>query len=73
MHAMLYVTAEHKTSCSGGTIETIEHRNIHNGRSAVLTEFRSVIVSLFVCAAECNGDRQCKWPSDRGNLLEVFW
>jgi hypothetical protein len=57
MYAVLYVTAEHKISCSGGAIGTIEHRDIHNGCSTVLTEFRSVIVWLFLCVAECNGDR----------------
>jgi hypothetical protein len=72
MNAMLYVTAEHKISCSGGAIKTIEHRNIHNGCSTVLTEFKSVIVWLFLCVAECNGDRQCNWPSNGGTVLKVF-
>jgi hypothetical protein len=38
----------------------------------VLTEFRSVIVWLFQCVAECNVDRQCNWPSNGGTLLNVF-
>jgi hypothetical protein len=72
LHAMLSVTTEHKMSCSGGAIETIVHRDIHNGCSTVLTEFRSVIVWLFLSAADCSADRQYKWPSDGGTLLEVF-
>jgi hypothetical protein len=55
LHATLYVTTEHKMSCSGCAIETIVHRDIHNGCSTVLTEFRSVIVWLFLSAAECSG------------------
>ena len=43
MHAMLYVTAVHKMSCSGDTKQTSEHLNSHNSCSSVLTEFRSVI------------------------------
>ena len=72
MRAVLYVTAVRKMSCSGSTIVTIEHRNIHNDCSTVLTEFRSVIVWLSLCAAECNGDRQCEWPSNGGTLLNAF-
>ena len=72
MRALIYVTAEYKTSCSGGAIVTIEDRNIHNGCSIVLTEFRSVIVWLFRCVDECNGDQQCEWPSNEGTLLKVF-
>jgi hypothetical protein len=73
MHATLYVTAVPKMSCRGDTKETSEHRNIHNGYSTVLTEFRSVMFWLFLCADECSGDRQCKWASDGVTLLKVFW
>jgi hypothetical protein len=72
MYAVLYVTAEHKISCSGCAIGTIVHRNIHNVCSTVLTEFSSVIVWLFLSVAECNADRQCNWPSSGGTLPKMF-
>jgi hypothetical protein len=59
-------------SSSGRAIGTIENRNIHIGCNTVLTEFSSVIVWLFLCVAECNGDRQCNWPSNGGTVLKVF-
>ena len=69
---MLYVTEGHKMSCSGGAIEKSEHLNGDKVCSTVLTDFMSVIVWLFLCVAECNGDGQCEWPSNGGTLLKGF-
>jgi len=59
-------------SYRGGTKETSERQNSHNGCGTVFTEFRSVMFWLCLCVAECSGDRQSKWRSDGGNLLQVI-
>ena len=38
----------------------------------MITGFSSVIVWLILCAAECTGDQQCKWPSNGGTFLCVL-
>ena len=40
--------------------------------SSLLVRLRSVVVRVFLCAVECSGAQQCKWPSNDTTLLKRF-